>query len=121
MVIYLGHTEESSVFLYIGLLLGMGLVGAYFWTILVAPIIDMLAHLLLLLTGFLVVISTLGLAVMKTKPSRVGLTMLSGAVGGVHAYLDLALFTDWFIAIIMFAWIALALLLTFATFSWLLE
>ena len=121
----MGHSEESSIFLYIGLLLGMGLLAPYFWIILTADALvmnaDVLMRLLLFLSGLLLVVSTLGIATTKTRSSRIGLTMLSGAAGGVHGYLDLALFIDNLIGIIMFAWVALALLLTFATFSWLLE
>ena len=121
MVMVLSHREERSVFLYIGLLVGMGFLGAYFFVLLLSPIVDPLIRIVFFLTGILLVISSLSLAYAKTRKERISLTIISGVFGGIHGYLDLALYLEGFMGIIMFAWIAAGLLLTFACFSWILE
>lgn len=121
MVIDLSHREERSVFLYVGLFVGMGFLGAYFLVLLMSPIADTLMRMAFFITGILLVISTLTLAYTKTKTGRISLTMTSGIFGGIHGYLDLALYVEGFMGIVMFAWVALGLLLTFACFSWVLE
>ena len=83
-------------------------------------IVNVLLHAILVMSGVFLVASALGFAGAKTRSSRVGLTMLSGIVGGVHLYLIFVLF-DLIAGIILFAWIAFGSLVAFATLSWLQE
>lgn len=98
----------------------MVLIGSYFWLILYEMITNVLFHFILFVSGVFLVASALGFASAKTRSSRVGLTMLSGIVGGVHLYLIFVLF-DVIAGIVLFAWIAFGSLVAFATLSWLQE
>jgi hypothetical protein len=122
MVIHLASGEEGTFFYYLALLIGMALLGAYFWTLLNASIfvIDRIFLFLLIMGGMLLVASAFGFASANTRSSRVGLTMLSGILGGIHAFLIFTLF-DLIMGIILFAWMGIGLLIGFAAFSWLHE
>ncbi|MFW9767499.1 MAG: hypothetical protein ACFFF9_13030 [Candidatus Thorarchaeota archaeon] len=121
--------EEGTFFYYLGLLFGMTLVGSYIWLILNATIWNVLLHMILVMSGIILVAGALGFASAKTRSSRVGLTMLSGITGGIHAYLIFSYLTyhpyaetyDVIAAIVLFAWIAFGTLVAFATLSWLQE
>ena len=119
-VIDLVRGEEGTFFYYLGLLFGMVLIGAYLWLILTATITNALFHIILFTSGIFLVVSALGFAGANTRSSRIGLTMLAGIVGGIHAFLIFVLF-DVIVAIILFAWIAFGALVAFATLSWLQE
>ena len=107
----------------------MVLVGSYIWLILNATVWNLLFHAILVMSGVFLVAAALGFATAKTRSSRVGLTMLSGITGGIHAYLIFAYLTfnpisglfDVLVAIILFAWVAFGTLVSFATLSWLQE
>ncbi|MHA1958677.1 MAG: hypothetical protein ACW99U_00445 [Candidatus Thorarchaeota archaeon] len=116
----MSYREEGSFFYYLALLIGMTLVGAYFWTILDNLPSDFLVNYTLFLSGFFLVISTMGLGYTKDRSSRIGLTAVSGIFAGIHGYLDITLFPI-LTGIILFAWIAFGLLLSFAAFTWLKE
>lgn len=128
-VIELVRGEEGTFFYYLGLLFGMVLVGSYLWLILNATVWNLVFHTILVMSGILLVAAALGFASAKTRSSRVGLTMLSGITGGIHAYLIFSYLTynpisglfDVIVAIILFAWIAFGTLVAFATLSWLGE
>jgi hypothetical protein len=98
----------------------MVLVGSYLWLILNASIANLLFHAILVMSGIFLVAAALGFATANTRSSRVALTMLSGIVGGIHAYLIFVSF-DLISAIVLFAWVAFGALLAFATLSWLQE
>ncbi len=98
----------------------MTLIGAYIWLILNMTVVNLLIQMIFVMSGIFLVASALGFAVAQTRSSRVGLTMLSGIVGGIHAYLIFVLF-DFIAAIVLFAWIAFGALVAFATLSWLQE
>jgi len=119
-VIDLVRGEEGTFFYYTGLLLGMVLIGAYFWLILNATIANLLIHMIFVMSGIFLVAAALGFAAANTRSSRIGLTMLSGSVGGIHAYLIFINF-DVIAGIVLFAWIAFGSLLAFATLNWLQE
>ena len=120
-MIHLVRGEEGTFFYYLGLLMGMALLGAYFWFIMNAPVVvNMLFYLILVLGGILLVGSAFGFASANTRSSRVALTMLTGILGGIHAYLVFTIF-DFILAIILFAWMAFGLLIAFAAFNWLFE
>ena len=70
--------------------------------------------------GILLVVSTFGFATATTRSSRVGLTMLTGILAGIHLYLMFTMY-DLILAIILFAIMGFGLLLAFAAFSWLNE
>ncbi len=112
--------EEGTFFYYLGLLVGMTLVGSYLWLILNEAIANVIFHMILFMSGVFLIAAALGFAAAKTRSSRIGLTMLSGIVGGIHAYLIFVLF-DLIAGIILFAWIAFGSLVAFATLSWLQE
>lgn len=121
-MIHLTSGEEGTFFYYLALLIGMALLGAYFWTLMNATIVvvNMIFYLTLVLGGMLLAVSTFGFASANTRSSRIGLTVLSGVLGGIHAYLLLTMF-DLIMGIILFAWMGIGLLVAFAAFSWLNE
>ncbi|MBY8996316.1 MAG: hypothetical protein KGD60_01195 [Candidatus Thorarchaeota archaeon] len=114
--------EEGTFFYYLALLIGMVLLGAYFWTLMNATIIgvSMILYLTLVLGGMLLVGSTFGFSSTNTRSSRVGLTMLTGILGGIHIFLLFTIF-DLIVGIILFAWMGIGLLIAFAAYSWLHE
>ena len=121
-MIYLTSGEEGTFFYYLALLIGMALLGAYFWTLMNTTIIGVsfILYMILVLGGMLLVGSAFGFSSANTRSSRVGLTMLSGILGGIHAFLIFTMF-DLIIGIILFAWMGIGLLIAFAAFSWLHE
>jgi hypothetical protein len=122
MVIHLASGEEGTFFYYLALLIGMALLGAYFWTLMNTTIVvvNILLYWALVMGGMLLAVSTFGFASANTRSSRVGLTMLSGILAGIHAYLIFTMF-DLIMGIILFAWMGIGLLIAFAAFSWLHE
>jgi hypothetical protein len=121
-VIHLTSGEEGTFFYYLALLIGMVLLGAYFWTLMNTTLfgVSMILYLTLVLGGMLLVGSTFGFSSTNTRSSRVGLTMLTGILGGIHIFLLFTMF-DLIIGIILFAWMGIGLLIAFAAFSWLHE
>lgn len=121
-MIHLVRGEEGTFFYYLALLLGMALLGVYFWNILTVNLApqNMFFHWILIMSGILLIASAFGFAAANTRSSRVSLTMISGILGGVHAFLIFVLF-EILTGIIMFAWMAMGLLTAFAAFNWLQE
>ena len=121
-MIHLARGEEGTFFYYLALLIGMALVGAYFWFIMNTSIVvvSILFYWILVLGGLLLVGSAFGFASANTRSSRVGLTMITGILGGIHGYLLFTMY-DVILAIILFAWMAFGLLVAFAAFNWLYE
>ena len=121
-MIHLTSGEEGTFFYYLALLIGMVLLGAYFWTLMNTTLfgVSMILYLTLVLGGMLLVGSTFGFSSTNTRSSRVGLTMLTGILGGIHIFLIFTLF-DLIIGIILFAWMGIGLLIAFAAYSWLHE
>lgn len=119
-MIQLVRGEEGTFFYYLGLLIGMVLIGSYFWLILNVTIVNLLIHMIFVMSGIFLVISALGFAAAQTRSSRIGLTMLSGSVGGIHLYLIFAQF-DVIAGIVLFAWVAFGSLVAFASLNWLQE
>ncbi|MGQ4911547.1 MAG: hypothetical protein ACP6KW_05200 [Candidatus Thorarchaeota archaeon] len=112
---------QGTVFYHLVLLIGMAFIGVYFWIILTAQIANQLIHLIFILTGFIATVSTMGLAKAHSRSGRLGLTMLSGLVGGVHGHLDITLYpmdTWGFMGTILFFWWLLGLMLAFAALFW---
>ncbi len=77
-------------------------------------------HLILFISGILLIASAFGFIVADTRSSRVALTMVSGVFGGIHAYLIFVLF-EFLTNVILFALMALGLMLAFAAFNWIHE
>lgn len=100
----------------------MALLGTYFWILMNTQYIgvSIVFPLILVLGGILFAASAFGFVSANTRSSRVALTMLTGILGGIHVYL---LFTmlDLIAGIILFALMAMGLLIAFAAFSWLNE
>jgi hypothetical protein len=121
-VIHLVRGEEGTFFYYLALLIGMALVGAYFWYLMTSTIVvvSILFYWILVLGGLLLVGTAFGFASAKTRSSRVALTMLTGILGGIHGYLIFTMY-DLIMGIILFAWMAFGLLIAFAAFAWLHE
>jgi hypothetical protein len=121
-VIHLTSGEEGTFFYYLALLIGMVLLGAYFWTLINTTIVgvSVILYLTLIMGGILLIGSTFGFTSAKTRSSRVGLTMLSGILAGIHLFLIFTIF-DLIMGIILFAWMGIGLLIAFAAFSWLNE
>ncbi|MHA3962378.1 MAG: hypothetical protein AM325_002455 [Candidatus Thorarchaeota archaeon SMTZ1-45] len=118
----MAHGEEGTFFYYLALLIGMALLGTYFWILMntQTSAVSIIFNMILVLGGILFAASAFGFVSAKTRSSRVGLTMLTGILGGIHVYL---LFTmlDLITGIILFALMAIGLLIAFAAFSWLHE
>jgi len=121
-VIYLARGEEGTFFYYLTLLLGMALLGAYLWNILTVTLAPqyMFFHWILVMSGIILIASAFGFVAANTRSGRVSLTMISGVVGGIHSFLIFVLF-DLIMGIILFAWMALGLLVAFAAFNWIYE
>jgi hypothetical protein len=116
----LSTTEEGGFFYYLALLIGMALIGAYLWYIISVPTFNVAFQIITLFTGILLVVAAMGFVYAKTRSARISMTAVSGILGGVHGYLDLALY-GLVTGIILFAWIAFGILLAFAAFNWLHE
>ncbi|MFW9806667.1 MAG: hypothetical protein ACFFFK_08065 [Candidatus Thorarchaeota archaeon] len=114
--------EEGTFFYYLALLIGMALLGVYFWTLMTTTVVvvNILFYWVLVMGGMLLVVSTFGFAAAKTRSSRVGLTMLTGILAGVHMYLIFTMY-NLILAIILFAILGFGLLIAFAAFNWLYE
>jgi len=114
--------EEGTFFYYLALLIGMALLGAYFWTLMTTPIVvvNLLFYWVLVLGGLLLVGTTFGFASANTRSGRIALTMLTGILGGIHLYLVFTMYSL-IEAIILFAWMGIGLLIAFAAFNWLHE
>lgn len=106
---------------YQALLFGTMIVGSYFWLILNAPIADAMVKITFFLSGILLVGSVYALSIAKTRPGRTSLTVLSGLVGGAHAYMDIVLYPDWLFGTFLFFWLFFGMLLTAAALHWLPE
>jgi hypothetical protein len=121
-VIHLVRGEEGTFFYYLALLIGMALLGVYFWTIMTTEVVvrNLIFYWVLVLGGMLFVASTFGFASSTTRSSRVGLTMLTGILGGIHTYLIFTMYSL-IVAIILFALMAFGVLIAFAAYSWLHE
>ncbi len=114
------NRDEGGFFYYVALLAGMFLIGTYLWHILVTPTGYQGFHFIMYATGFLLPVSAFGFAFAKARTSRVGLTVITGVIAGIHFFLEITLFGS-FVGVILFAWMSFGLLLAFAAFSWLLE
>ena len=116
--------DEGTLWHYLGLLLGMAFIGSYLWYLVYPFGLTTYPGInetrLLWITAILLVVATLAIAFAKTRSERIVTTMVSGALGGIHGYMDLLFFTPG-AGIILFAWIAMGLLLSFSLLAWLLE
>jgi hypothetical protein len=115
---------RGTIFYYLGLLLGMAMLGIYFWIILTANVANLLVYIIFLFTGIVATLTTMGLAAAKTRSGRMGLTTLSGLIGGVHAYLDIVLYpieTYGFWGALLTFWWLCGLMLAGAAVFWLTE
>ncbi|TFG33624.1 hypothetical protein EU527_07395 [Candidatus Thorarchaeota archaeon] len=112
---------RGTLFYYLVLLIGMGLIGAYFWLIVTADITDRMVKMAFFLTGFCLVLSTFALAGATKRVSRIAFTTISGLSGGIHGYLDIVLFQEGLWGALLFGWIAFGLLLAYAALAWIPE
>ncbi len=121
-MIQLARGEEGTFFYYLALLIGMALLGAYFWTLITTPIVvvNIIFYWVLVLGGLLLVGSAFGFALANTRSGRIVLTMLTGILGGIHLYLIFTMYTL-IEGIILFAWMGIGLLIAFAAYNWLHE
>jgi len=119
-VIHLARGEEGKFFYYLSLLIGMALLGAYMWIIMSAALAPQYVffHLVLFMSGILLIASAFGFVATDTRSSRVALTIVSGVFGGIHSYLIFVLF-EFLTNVILFALMALGLMIAFAAFNWL--
>ena len=77
-------------------------------------------HWILFMSGIVLIASAFGFIDANTRSSRVALTMVSGVFGGIHAYLIFVLF-EYLTNVILFALLALGLMIAFAAFNWIYE
>ncbi|MDF1539258.1 MAG: hypothetical protein P1Q69_10195 [Candidatus Thorarchaeota archaeon] len=113
-------SDEGGFFYYLALLAGMFLIGAYLWLIIIVPSYSQMFQLILILSGILIVAAAMMFIYARTRSSRIGLTVMTGILGGIHGYLDLALY-GWFIGLVLFAWMAFGLILAVSAYNWLYE
>ena len=117
-------SDEGTIWHYLGLFVGMVFLGSYLWYLLfpfgIASNPTLLETQLLMVTGIFLIASTLALGFAKTRNERIITTMLSGSLGGIHGYMDLLFFAPG-AGIILFAWLAIGLLLAFSVLAWLQE
>ena len=113
-------SDEGGFFYYLALLAGMFLIGAYLWLIMIVPTFSQMFQLVLLLSGILLVVVAMTFVYARTRSSRIGLTVATGILGGIHGYLDLALY-GWFVGLVLFAWMAFGLILAVSAYNWLYE
>ncbi|TFH11809.1 MAG: hypothetical protein E4H14_00225 [Candidatus Thorarchaeota archaeon] len=106
---------------YQGLLFGTGFIGVYFWIIITAPMADRMMQFIFFLSALVVAASVYALARAKTRSNRTSLTVISGLVGGAHAYMTITLWPDWFFGMFLFIWFFLGMLLAAAALHWLPE
>ncbi|MFW9964358.1 MAG: hypothetical protein ACFFCX_12380 [Candidatus Sifarchaeia archaeon] len=114
--------EEGTFFYYLALLIGMAILGVYFWALMTSTVVvaSLIFYWVLVIGGMLFVVSAFGFASAKTRSSRVGLTMITGILGGIHTYLIFSIY-DLITGIILFALMALGVLIAFSAFNWLNE
>ena len=100
----------------------MALLGAYMWIIVSAALAPqyLFFKLVLFMSGILLIASAFGFVAANTRSSRVTLTVVSGVLGGIHAYLIFTLF-EYLTNVILFAVMALGLMIAFAAFNWIYE
>ena len=112
---------RATYLYYQALLLGTGMIGVYIWILLTTPIADVIVKLAFFFSALVLVGSVYALAKAKTRPSRTSATVLSGLVGGAHAYMAVILFPEWLFGTFMFFWFFLGLLVAAAAIQWLPE
>lgn len=100
---------------------GTGMIGVYFYIIVTAAIPDVTLKLAFFLSGIVLVGSVYALSKANTRSSRTSLTVISGLVGGAHAFMDIVLFQDWYYGTFLFFWLFLGMLLAAAALHWLPE
>lgn len=104
---------------YSSMLLGIAFLLLYIWYTIGLLFIDPFYKMILIEASILLVATSLGFAYMKTRRTRIFMTVVSGSLAGVHGYLSIALFTG--AGVYMFGWFGFSLLLIFAAFNWLKE
>ncbi len=119
-MINLSTTEEGGFFYYLALLIGMVLLGAYLWHIMITPTFSQFFQFILVMSGIILIMTAMLFVYGKTRSMRIGMTIASGILGGIHGFLVLALYGA-ITGIILFAWMAFGLLLAFAAYNWLQE
>jgi len=97
------------------------MIGVYFWILITTTIPDVTIKLIFFFSGLVLVGSVYALAKAKTRPSRTSATVLSGLVGGAHAYMAVILFPEWLFGTFMFFWFFLGMLIAAASIQWLPE
>ncbi len=100
----------------------MALLGVYMWIVMSAALAPQYVffRLILFISGVLLIASAFGFVAAETRSSRVALTIVSGVFGGIHAYLIFVLF-EYLTNVILFALMALGLMIAFAAFNWLYD
>ena len=73
------------------------------------------------LSALVTAASVYALARAETRKSRTTFTVISGLVGGAHAYMAIILFPEWLFGTFMFFWLVLGLLVAAAAIQWLPE
>jgi hypothetical protein len=96
---------------------GAGFAGTYLWRTIILGAPD-LPHQILLVSCAIFVLAAVAAPLIKTRPKRVLLTILSAVFGGIQGYLDLALFPLAYDGFLLFFWLGLGVLLMVASVSW---
>lgn len=112
--------SKSIVIYYTVFAVGLALVAMYVWCIAESGISDF-THSLLLISYALFAASTLAISFSRNRITRMLLTVLSAAFGGIEGYLNLILFSQPYSGLLLFLWGAFGILLTLASLSWLVE
>ena len=104
---------------YLCMLSGIIFLYLYLWFILSIVFIDLFYKMVLFEASILLVATSLGFAYLKTRRTRIAMTVVSGSLAGIHGYLSIALFTG--AGVYMFGWLGFSVLLIFAAFNWFKE
>ena len=97
------------------------MIGVYLWILLTTAIPDVLIKVIFFLSGLFLIVSVYALAKATTRPTRTSTTVVSGLIGGAHAYMAVILFPEWLFGTFMFFWLVLGLLVAAAAIHWLPE
>ena len=104
---------------YTTLVLGASLICVFLGTMWLSQTSSELFKLVLMADSGLLVVVSLAFTLAKTRRHRTLMTILSGALFGIHGYLSIALYPG--IGVYVFGWFGFSLLIVFAAFNWFKE
>ena len=104
---------------YSTLVLGLSLIAVFLGAMWLSQTTNELFKLVLMADSGLLVLVSLAFTFAKTRKHRVLMTIISGALFGIHGYLSIVLYPE--IAVYVFGWFGLSLMIVLAAFNWFKE